>query len=70
MATQRKRRPVRKSGHSAIQLRIGNETITVDKEHLLEKIVEFLPGSKILLEPKNDIYVNDNTTGSADGIHW
>ncbi|XP_038047877.1 alpha-N-acetyl-neuraminyl-2,3-beta-galactosyl-1,3-N-acetyl-galactosaminide alpha-2,6-sialyltransferase-like [Patiria miniata] len=62
----RRRRVVPRNHSNAVQLRMGNKTITVPKEQLLDKIVELLPGSKVLLGPGNATDVKGNFSGSGD----
>ena len=67
-AQHRRRWPVPRTWGDAIQLRMGNQTITVPKENLLDKLVDLLPDSKVLLGPGNQTVVNSNIAGSGGGI--
>ncbi|XP_071792414.1 alpha-N-acetyl-neuraminyl-2,3-beta-galactosyl-1,3-N-acetyl-galactosaminide alpha-2,6-sialyltransferase-like [Asterias amurensis] len=66
-AAHRHRRPVRKSTKNAVKLRMGNDTIIVEKKNLLEKIVELVPGNKILEGPVETTQSNNTLAGSGDG---
>ncbi|XP_022098414.1 alpha-N-acetyl-neuraminyl-2,3-beta-galactosyl-1,3-N-acetyl-galactosaminide alpha-2,6-sialyltransferase-like isoform X2 [Acanthaster planci] len=64
---QRRRRPVPPDNWTnAVQLRVGNQTIIVPKEKLLDPIVGLMPDSKVLPGPGNETNLRVNITRSGD----